>query len=138
MREASNLFTAGFFFFVPVAVAYGLWTHLVAPAGLEPVGVVGMTLLGLMSLMVGVYLKATIRRLDRDPADDPRGEQYMQEGEYGFYSPHSWWPLALAASAIIVFLGLRLGLWLFLVGAVFGVLALIGWTFEYFRQDMTL
>lgn len=138
MREASGLFNAGFFFFVPVAIVYGLWTHFATPGGVEPVGVVAMTLLGLMSAMVGMYLRATMRRLDADPADDPRGEQYQQEGEYGFFSPHSWWPLPLAVAAILVFLGLRLGLWVFLVGVIVGVLSIIGWTFEYFRQDMTL
>ncbi|WP_313022270.1 cytochrome c oxidase subunit 4 [Mobilicoccus sp.] len=133
MKQTSALFNAAFIFFVPVTIIYGFFTKWQ-----EPVGVVAMLLLGLMGLMFGMYLRLTMKKLDRDPADDPRGEQWMQEGEYGFFSPHSWWPLPLAASAIIVFLGLRLGLWVFLVGVVFGAVALIGWVFEYFRQDMAI
>lgn len=138
MREVAALFKAGFVFFGIVAAVYAFATHTWAESGLEPAGTVTLALLGLMALMGGMYLSATAKRLDRDPADDPRGENWMQEGEYGFYSPHSWWPLPLAFSTIFLFLGLRLGLWVFLIGVVIGLLALIGWTFEYFRQDMTL
>ncbi|WP_040160619.1 cytochrome c oxidase subunit 4 [Mobilicoccus massiliensis] len=133
MRQASALFNGAAVFFIPVAIIYGIFTKWS-----EPVGTVAMTLLGIMGLMVGLYLRATMKRLDRDPSDDARGEQWMQEGEYGFFSPHSWWPLPLAASAMIIFLGLRLGLWVFLVGAILGILSLIGWVFEYFRQDMPI
>ena len=42
-------------------------------------------------------------------------------------------------SAAIVFLGLALtnhsGWWLFVIGVVFGFVALLGWTFEFFRGD---
>lgn len=138
MRETSGIFMAGFFFFIPVAIVYALWTHFGTRTGMEPTGTVALTLLGLMCLMAAMYMRATMRRLDQDPADDARGDHWMQEGEYGFYSPHSWWPLPLALSAIVVFLGLRLGLWVFLVGVVMGALSLIGWVFEYFRQDMAL
>ncbi|GAB49502.1 cytochrome c oxidase subunit 4 [Mobilicoccus pelagius] len=133
MRQTSALFNAAAIFFLPVMVIYGIFTKWT-----EPVGLVALTLLGFMGLMVGMYLRMTMKKLDRDPADDPRGEQWMQEGEYGFFSPHSWWPLPLAVSAIIVFLGLRLGLWVFLVGVVFGAVALIGWAFEYYREDMVI
>ena len=57
------------------------------------------------------------------------------EGEYGFFSPHSWWPLALAASAAVVFLGLAVGWWLVIIGICLTGLATIGWTFEYFRGE---
>jgi hypothetical protein len=38
----------------------------------------------------------------------------------------------LAASAALCFLGLAIGFWIAIIGAVFGVVALVGWTFEYF------
>ena len=55
------------------------------------------------------------------------------EGECGFFSPHSWWPLAVAASAAILFLGLAVGWWLVIIGMFLAALAVIGWTYEYFR-----
>jgi hypothetical protein len=57
------------------------------------------------------------------------------EGEFGFFSPHSWWPLALAASAAVVFLGLAVGWWLVIIGMCLTPLAIIGWTYEYFRGE---
>jgi Cytochrome c oxidase subunit IV. len=41
----------------------------------------------------------------------------------------------LAASAAVVFLGLAVGWWLFIIGVCLAVVALIGWTFEYFRGE---
>jgi hypothetical protein len=33
----------------------------------------------------------------------------------------------------VCFLGLAVGWWLFIIGASLGVVALVGWTFEYFK-----
>ena len=65
----------------------------------------------------------------------PGGPDLAAEGEYGFFSPHSWWPLPLAAGAALMFLGLAVGWWLLIIGAVVGGMALVGWTFEYFRGE---
>ena len=69
------------------------------------------------------------------PEDDPAAPISAAEGEYGFFSPHSWWPLPLAAGAALMFLGLAVGWWLLIIGSVVGGMALIGWTFEYFRGE---
>ena len=86
--------------------------------------------------MVGFYLWWTARKLDAGPEDDPAAPIAAAEGEYGFFSPHSWWPLPLAAAcgADVPRPGRRL---------VAGHhrhrwsarMALIGWTFEYFRGE---
>ncbi len=130
MRTSASLFLLGLVFFLPIAAVYGYFSHM------EPVGTVGITLLGLMTGMVGLYLRATARKLDVDPADNPDGRIAEAAGEYGFFSPYSWWPLFLGFSAFLVFLGLAVGWWVFLVGVVAGVISLIGWTFEYFRGDV--
>ena len=83
----------------------------------------------------GFYLWWTARKLDDRPEDDPAAPISAAEGEYGFFSPHSWWPLPLAAGAALMFLGLAVGWWLLIIGAVVGGMALIGWTFEYFRGE---
>ena len=130
MRTSSSLFTLGLIFFIPVAAIYAYFSNF------EPVGSVGMLLLGIMSGMVGLYLRATLRKLDESPSDNPDGTIAQGAGEYGFFAPYSWWPLFLGVSAMLVFLGLAVGWWVFVIGVVCAVLSLIGWTFEYFRGDV--
>lgn len=67
MRTSSSLFTLGLIFFIPVAAIYAYFSNF------EPVGSVGMLLLGIMSGMVGLYLRATLRKLDESPSDNPDG-----------------------------------------------------------------
>lgn len=139
MKTSAKLFLLGLLFFLPVAVIYWFFTWRVMGQW-EPVGVIGVTLLGVMTGMVGLYLGATVRKLDTDPADSFEGEVADSAGEFGFFAPYSWWPLWLGISAALVFLGLALthysGWWLFPIGAVAGVVAIVGWTFEYFRGDV--
>ena len=55
--------------------------------------------------------------------------------DYGFYSPHSWWPLPVAACAAIVCFGLVFAAWIVVAGAALLMLSLIGFVFEYYRGD---
>lgn len=128
MRVESWLFGSGTFFFIPMGVIYGLLT-----GWSEPVGPTGLFLTGGLALMVGWYLWFTSRHIDARPEDDPRAAVESAAGEYGFFSPHSWWPLPLAASGALVFLGLAVGWWMVTLGVGIGALALLGWTFEYWR-----
>ena len=114
MKIEYKLFVILAAFFAPVGLIYGIFT-----GWREPVGAAGLLLSSGLGIMIAFYLWATARRLP--------------EGEYGFFSPHSWWPLPLAAAGAMVFLGLAIGWWLFIIGATFGVIALVGWTFEYFK-----
>lgn len=128
MKNEYNLFLLLAVFFAPVGLAYGIFTDW-----REPVGPAGLFLSAGLGLMVAFYLRVTGRRLPERPEDNPGGEIDDLEGEYGFFSPHSWWPLPLAGAAAVCFLGLAVGWWLFIIGAAFGVVALVGWTFEYFK-----
>ncbi len=128
MKVETWLFGAGTFFFAPVGVIYGILTRWD-----EPVGFVTLLLTGGLSLMVGWYLWFTSRHIDPRPEDDPMAPIDSVAGEYGFFSPHSWWPLPLAASSALVFAGLAVGWWLMYLGLVLAGLALIGWVFEYWR-----
>lgn len=128
MKNEYNLFLLLAVFFAPVGLAYGIFTEW-----REPVGPAGLFLSAGLGLMIAFYLRVTGRRLPERPEDNPGGEIDDLEGEYGFFSPHSWWPLALGGTAAVCFLGLAVGWWLFIIGAAFGVVALVGWTFEYFK-----
>ncbi len=134
MERVSNL--VGVFAFTMAAI-YGTWTSSTA-LGTEWVGLIGLILGGLLGFMIAWYLRMTRRRLETDPSDDPLGDIEEIQGEYGFFSPHSWWPLFLAGAAAVMFLGLAVGWWLFIIGAFFGVPALIGWTFEYWKGEHAL
>ena len=96
----------------------------------EPVGGVALFLCGGLGLMIAYFLWVTGRKLPSRPEDNPGAEIDEQEGEYGVFSPYSWWPLWLGATAAVCFLGLAVGWWLFIIGAAFGIFALVGWTFE--------
>jgi len=128
VKIEARLFYAGVIFFVPVGIIYGWLTNWN-----EFVGLVALPLTGGLAAMIGFYLYATGRRLDPRPEDDPVARISEGAGEQGAFAPWSWWPLAVAISASIVFLGLALGFWISIIGMAFAVVAVIGWVFEYYR-----
>jgi Cytochrome c oxidase subunit IV len=131
MKVEYKLFVVIGVFFSLTGLIYGLVTRW-----REPVGPLGLILAAGLSALIGFYLFETGRKLDPRPEDDPLGSISAAEGEYGFFSPHSWWPVVVAASTAILFLGLAVGWWLAIIGLSLSALATIGWTFEYFRgQD---
>ncbi|PRY62665.1 cytochrome c oxidase subunit IV [Knoellia remsis] len=117
-----------------MAVIYGFWNDWS-----EPIGVVGLTMGALMGFMMAGYLAITRRKLDGvPPEDDPLGQIDDIAGEYGFFSPHSWWPFWLALACAIIFLGLAIGWWLVAVGVFFVIPATVGWVFEYWKGPRAL
>lgn len=127
MKFEAKLFLSGVLFFIPIGVIYGFWSHG------EPVGTVSIPLTGGLVGMIGGYLALVARRIDARPEDDPHATIEDNAGEQGIYSPWSWWPLVLAGSAAVTFAGLAVGWWLFVLGAAIGVIALVGWVFEFSR-----
>lgn len=115
-------------FFVLVGVIYGFATHFQ-----EPVGYLGIPLVGALVAMVGAYLALTARRIDPRPEDDEEGEIEQGAGDQGVYSPWSWWPLVIAGAAAVAFLGLAVGWWVLYIGFILGIIGLVGWVFEFSR-----
>lgn len=134
MREASNVFALLATFFTPVALVYTLWTTYIGHT--EWAGATALWLLAVMNGMAAFYLKSAKRKLDPDPGDNPRGNIADSAGDYGFFSPGSGWPILLAFGATLIVVGLAVGWWIFIIGIVFGVVALMGWSFEYFRGEI--
>lgn len=128
MKVEGWLFAAGFFFYALAAVIYGVL------AG-EAVGTVALAFTAGLAFLIGYYLLFTARRIDARPEDSQSAEIADGAGELGFYSPHSWWPLAVAGSAAIAFLGIVFGWWLFYIGAIAGGLSVVGMVFEYYRGE---
>lgn len=130
MKVEFKLFVVIGVFFTVVGIVYGVVTEWN-----EPVGPFGLLLCAGVAALIGFYLWETGRKLDPRPEDDPLAPISAAEGDYGFFSPHSWWPLAVGASASVIFAGLAVGWWLVAIGAPLAVLAVIGWTYEYFRGE---
>ena len=128
MRVETRLFVVLVPFFLLVAVVYGFWSRWQ-----EPVGFAALLLVAGLVGMIGFYLALLARRIDPRPEDDPYGEIEQGAGDQGVYSPWSWWPLVIAGSAAICFLGLAVGWWLFYIGAAVSVIGLVGWVFEFSR-----
>lgn len=128
MKIEGWLFASGFFFFAIAAVIYGILAA-------EPVGTVALAFTAGLAFLVGYYLLFTARRIDPRPEDSLTAEIADGAGELGFYSPHSWWPLPVAFFAAVSFLGIVIGWWLFIIGAIGGGLSVIGLVFEYYRGE---
>lgn len=128
MKFGGFLFSLGAGFFLIVGTVYGFWskdwagtTFLVFTAG--------------MAAIIGYYGLFTAKRLEGRPEDDFYANQDEADPDYGFYSPHSWWPLPMGFSAMLIALGLIFATWLMLAGIVLLVWSIIGLVFEYYRKD---
>ncbi|GAA0323745.1 cytochrome c oxidase subunit 4 [Kineococcus aurantiacus] len=130
MKPETWLFSGGILFFIPVAFVYGMLTRWD-----EWVGFIALLLTGGLAVLVGTYLTITARRIDERPEDNPRADISEGAGEQGFFSPHSWWPLYLAAGGAITFFGVAVGWWLWLIGVVISVPMIVGWVFEYYKGE---
>ena len=130
MKVEQWLFWTGAFFFIPLAGIYGWLTDWS-----EWVGIIGLLLLGGLSIMIGSYLGLTARRVGTRPEDREDAEIHEGAGEQGHFSPWSWWPIILGGAAAIGMLGVAIGWWIFFIGAGLAVVALVGWVFEYSRGD---
>jgi hypothetical protein len=115
-------------FFVVVGVVYGFLTDFA-----EPVGYLGIPLVGALMAMIGAYLVVQAKHTDARPEDDEEGEIEQGAGDQGVYAPWSWWPLVLGSAAAIAFLGLAVGWWVFYISLIVGVIGLVGWVFEFSR-----
>lgn len=121
--------------FIILAVFFGLITPLYWFVSEDPTGTTALALTFGLGTLVAFYLIVTSRKVYPRPEDKRDGEIEEFAGEYGFFSPHSWWPLACASSAAVAFTGLVFGWWLFIIGVGMATLAVNGMVFEYYRGE---
>ncbi len=126
MKVEGRIFAGIAVFFVIVATVYGVLSR-------EVIGTTALALSAGLSTIVAVYLLFTSTRIDPRPEDNELAEIADGAGEYGFYSPHSWWPIIVAGSAAVTMLGLAFGWWLTVLGAIFLIGSAIGFVFEYYH-----
>ena len=126
MKFEGGLFIGCAIFFGVVDVIYWFLSK-------EVTGTTALALSVALAFLTGFYLLFTGRRLPKRPEDDKQGEIYQGTGELGFFSPHSWWPLFVGLSGGLAAVGMAVGWWLFLIGALAVILSMIGFVFEYYR-----
>lgn len=122
--------------FLFLAAFYSLVTLIYWRMANEPVGITALALSAGLALIIGYYFWFINRRTGGVlPEDNLQGEIADAAGEIGFFSPHSWWPLPVAASAIAVALGLIIGWWLTLIAVGALIISILGWVLEYERPS---
>ncbi|MEX5259894.1 cytochrome c oxidase subunit 4 [Kocuria sp. CPCC 205263] len=112
-------------------VVYGFLTRFD-----ELVGFPGLLAVGIMSFMLAVYLWLVDRNTGGVlPEDKLDGEIVESAGEYGHFSPWSWWPLLLGTGCALAFTALAMGWWILGLAVPVAVLGLLGLIFEHSRGD---
>jgi hypothetical protein len=98
----------------------------------DPTGTTALGLSGGLAFIIGYYLTFTARRMEARPED--RGDAEIAEGagEIGFFSPHSWWPILAAGAFSLVGMGLIFGPFMLVIGFGAILVAVVGFTFEYY------
>jgi hypothetical protein len=98
----------------------------------DPTGTALLLLSGGLGAMIAFFLLFTAGRMDPRPEDRADAEISDGAGELGFFSPHSYWPITVAAGAGLTGLGVIFGTWLMLLGLVLVVVTATGFLFEYY------
>jgi hypothetical protein len=128
VRIKGGLFGIGFVFYTLLAGVYWYFSR-------DEIGTTALALTGGMAFLIAFYALYTSKRVYPRPEDRLDAEMDEADPEYGFYSPHSWWPLAVAVPAVMIVLGLIFAVWLIVLGVAALVLGLVGFLFEYYRGE---
>ena len=126
MRIEGGIFGLGAIFFWVVAAAYWYLSN-------DEIGTTAIAMTGFLAGLVAVYLLVTSKRVYPRPEDRDEAEIDEADPEYGFFSPHSWWPLVVALGAAVIVMGLVFAVWLIVLGIFLLIIALVGWLYEYYR-----
>jgi hypothetical protein len=125
MKVEGLLFAILALFFLVTAGIYWLLSR-------DPTGFTCLVLSGGMAFIIGYYVLFTARRMDDRPEDREDAEIAEAAGEVGFFAPHSWWPIALAAAFALTTLGLVFGPFLVVIGFLALLVAASGFLMEYY------
>ncbi|MEU9594305.1 cytochrome c oxidase subunit 4 [Streptomyces sp. NPDC048219] len=128
MKIQGKIFLWLSLFILAVAVTYGVWSK-------EPAGATALFLAFALCLMIGFYLAFTAKRVDAGAQDNKEADVADDAGEVGFFSPHSWQPLALGIGGALAFLGVAVGWWVMYFSLPVILVGLWGWVFEYYRGE---
>ena len=125
MKVEGALFAFLALFFAVITTVYWLLSK-------DPTGTTALGLTGGLCFIIGYYLLFTARRMEARPEDRADAEIAEGAGEMGFFPPHSYWPILLAASFATVGAGLVFGPFLVAIGFMFIVVSAVGFSFEFY------
>ncbi len=128
MKVEGKLFAWGCAFFLLVALVYGVLSK-------DVTGIVLLIFTGALAFIIAFFLLQVSKRTYPRPEDRKDALQEDADMDYGFYSPHSWWPLAVGACTALTLFGVVYAAWMVVTGAALLILSLIGFVFEYYRGD---
>ncbi|WP_335974061.1 MULTISPECIES: cytochrome c oxidase subunit 4 [Streptomycetaceae] len=128
MKVQGKMFLGFAVFILASAIVYGLWSK-------EAAGTTALFMAFALCTMVGFYLAFTARRADTGAQDREDADVADDAGELGFFSPHSWQPLALAVGGSLAFLGIIFGWWLIFFALPVILIGVWGWVFEYYHGE---
>ncbi|MGV3103429.1 cytochrome c oxidase subunit 4 [Rothia sp. 32237D007AR] len=130
MKLLAKIFGLIGIFLIPVGIVYGFMTQFTEWAGFPAILATAV-----MCLFLWYFLSFTDKKYPEMPYEDLDGEIADGAGDYGFYSPWSWWPLFIGLACTIVVVGLAIDWWIVLIAIPFAAAAVLGWVYEYSRGD---
>ena len=125
MRVEGYVFSFIAIFLAISDVIYWLTSH-------DPTGTTALALACALSVLIGSYAIFSARRVGWRLEDRPDAEIAEGAGELGFFSPHSWWPLAAAGGVAVTAVGWVFGWWLFVIGLAALLGGAGGFILEYY------
>ena len=126
MKVEAIIFNLIAVFCVIAAVVYGVWAQ-------EPIGTTALVLSAGLTGLIGGFFYFVSRRIDARPEDRKDAEIAEGAGELGFFSPGSYWPLGIAASAGLMGLALAFFyVWMILIAGAALLITIGGLLFEYY------
>ena len=128
MKIQGKMFLGFAVFILASAIVYGILSK-------EPAGTTALFLAFALCTMIGFYLAFTARRADTGAMDREDADIADDAGELGFFSPHSWQPLALGIDGALAFMGIIFGWWLLYVSLPVILIGVYGWVFEYYHGE---
>lgn len=128
-------------FFLVVFALYTVWniisyTTAEVPwfSAVEWVGSVALLFTAFMAALIAFYIQRVhVAQGGELPEDVLTADIDDGDPEMGEFSPWSWWPIVLAFSAGLAFIGLAVGTWMVPIGLGVFAVAIVGWVYEYYR-----
>lgn len=134
MKVEARIFEIVTIFAFFIAIVYAVLTGVMTRDGVEPIGTVALILTGGLALLAGSYFRFIARRIEQRPEDHDDAEVSDGAGDLGFFSPGSYWPVAVAAAAALAGIALAYFLvWLLVIAVVLVLITVGGLVFEYHR-----
>lgn len=128
MIIGGKLFAAGTVLFFVLGAVYWVMSG-------DVIGTSLLALTGGLAFLIAFYVLFTSKRVGALPEDNNYALISDADTDYGFFSPHSWWPFVIGASTFVFILGFVFARWMMVVGLFALMMAIYGLVFEYYRGE---